>query len=121
LVAWSRMVGYCQKAAEILAEEGIDAEIYDPRTLQPFDHETLFTSIKKTHRAVVVEESWPFASVGSEIAFLIQSKCFDDLDAPVSKVAGVFTSMPYNERLEEEVLPSVEKIVEAAKSVMYVK
>jgi len=119
LVAWSRMVGYCEKAADILAKDGIEAEIVDPRTLQPLDSDTIFKSVRKTHRAVVVEESWPFASVGSEISFLIQSHCFDDLDAPVVKVASAFSSMPYNERLEEEVLPSVEKIVKAARGVLY--
>jgi pyruvate dehydrogenase E1 component beta subunit len=119
LIAWSRMVGYCLNAAEELAKEGISAEVIDPRTLQPLDDQMIFDSVRKTHRAVVVEEAWPFASVGSEICDRIQRNCFDELDAPVLRVAGLFTSMPYNERLEEEVLPSVEKIVRTAKEALY--
>jgi pyruvate dehydrogenase E1 component beta subunit len=119
LIAWSRMVGYCLSAAEELAKEGISAEVIDPRTLQPLDDQMIFDSVRKTHRAVVVEEAWPFASVGSEICDRIQRNCFDELDAPVLRVAGLFTSMPYNERLEEEVLPSVEKIVRTAKEALY--
>lgn len=119
IIAWSRMVGYALSAAAILQSEGIDVEIIDPRTLQPLDEELIFESVRKTNRAVVVEESWPFASVGSEISHLIQSHCFDFLDAPVTKVAGAFTSMPYNEKLEESVLPSVEDIVRAVKAVTY--
>jgi pyruvate dehydrogenase E1 component beta subunit len=119
LIAWSRMVGYCLKAAEELAKEGVSVEVLDPRTLQPLDEELIYASVRKTHRVVVVEEAWPFASVGAEICDRIQRNCFDDLDAPVARVAGLFTSMPYNERLEEEVLPSVEKIVQAAKQALY--
>jgi pyruvate dehydrogenase E1 component beta subunit len=119
IIAWSRMVGYCLQAAEILAGEGINAEILDPRTLQPLDEDLIFSSVRKTHRALVVEESWPFASVGSEICDRIQRHCFDDLDSPVHRISGLHTSMPYNEKMEEMVMPSVEKIVRAAKEACY--
>jgi pyruvate/2-oxoglutarate/acetoin dehydrogenase E1 component len=119
LVTWSRMVGFCEKAAEILAGEGIDVEIIDPRTLQPLDEDMIFESVRKTHRAVVVEEAWGFASVGAEICDRIQRHCFDDLDAPVLRLSSKFTSMPYNEHMEEIVLPNVENIVSSVKEAMY--
>ena len=79
----------------------------------------IFASVRKTHRAVVVEESWGFASVGAQISDRIQRECFDDLDAPVSRVCADFVHIPYNEAQEEAVFPDVEKIVQAAKGVLY--
>jgi pyruvate/2-oxoglutarate/acetoin dehydrogenase E1 component len=120
LVAWNRMVKMCSDAAEILLkEDGIDCEILDPRTLQPLDEALLFSSIARTHRMVVVEEAWDFASVGAQIVDRVQRECFDDLDAPLLRVTQDFVPMPYNERLEAQVLPSVDKVVKAVRDVCY--
>ncbi len=119
IVAWSKAVKESLAAAEVLANQGIQVELVDPRTLQPLDTETIFRSVRKTHRVVIVEEAWPFASVGSEISDQIQRHCFDELDAPVARVTGGFTSAPYNEALEHEVFPTVERIVEAVRQTMY--
>ena len=121
IVAWSKMVKECLIAADTLSQEGIEVELVDPRTLQPLDTETIFTSVRKTNRVVIVEESWPFASVGSEISDQIQRNCFDDLDAPIGRISGGFTSVPYNEALEHDVFPTVERIVQAVKDVLYVR
>jgi pyruvate dehydrogenase E1 component beta subunit len=107
------------EAAEILQTMGINAEILDPRTLQPLDEELIFASVRKTHRVVTVEEAWGFGSVGAQISDRIQKNCFDDLDAPVERVSLDFVPMPYNEHLEELVSPSLEKIVAAVKQVTY--
>ena len=115
------MVDYTQKAAEQLESEGIEVEILDPRTLKPLDEELIFSSVRKTHRVVIVEEANPFASISSEITFRIQQECFDDLDAPVMRVTTDDVPMPYNEPLEDLVKPSVEKIVAAIKRVTYVE
>jgi pyruvate dehydrogenase E1 component beta subunit len=114
------MLHLCLEAAKVLESEGIDAEVIDPRTLQPLDDELIFGSVRKTHRLVVVDESWGFAAVSAEISDRVQRHCFDDLDAPVARVTSEFVLMPYAENLEKAVLPSVEKIVRAVKEVMYV-
>lgn len=119
LIAWSKVLHRVLQAAAELEKEGISAEVVDPRTLQPLDEELIFASVRKTHRAVVVEESWGFASVGAQISDRIQRECFDDLDAPVSRVCADFVHIPYNEAQEEAVFPDVEKIVQAAKGVLY--
>jgi pyruvate dehydrogenase E1 component beta subunit len=121
MVAWNKQIHKCLEACKVLADQGIDVELLDPRTLQPLDEELIFTSVRKTHRVVVVEESWSFASVGAQIADRVQLMCFDELDAPVTRVTSEFVPMPYNEHLEEHVLPSVERIVAAVKQVLYVE
>ena len=118
LVAYSRMVGEAQKAAESLAAEGIDAEVIDLRSLQPMDTETVVASVRKTHRAVVVHEAVRFAGLGGEIAAQIQELAFDDLDAPVARVGAPFSPVPFSSVLEQTYLPNADKIVAETKSLM---
>ncbi|MEZ4743313.1 MAG: pyruvate dehydrogenase complex E1 component subunit beta [Bdellovibrionota bacterium] len=121
LITWGKIYHTVASAADKLASEGIDVEIIDPRTLQPLDENLIFQSVRKTNRCVIVEENWPFASVGAQIADRIQNQCFDYLDAPIERVSQAFTPVPYAENLEHEVLPSEEKIIEAVKKVCYIK
>lgn len=118
-IAFSIMVGKALEAAEQLSAQGIEAEVIDLRTLRPLDVETLIQSVKKTNRVVSVEESWPFAGIGSEIAALMMEHAFDYLDAPVVRVTGVDVPMPYAANLEHLALPQVDAIVDAAKAVCY--
>lgn len=108
-------------AAEELAKQGISAEVIDLRSIRPLDHETIIQSVKKTNRLVVIDESWPFASISSEIAFRVQRNAFDYLDAPVLRVNGADVPMPYALPLVNAYLPSVEKVVKAVNEVMYLK
>lgn len=119
LVAFSIMVGKALQAADILAEQGIEAEVIDLRTIRPLDRETIVTSVMKTNRLVSIEESWPFAGIGSELAALMMEQAFDYLDAPVIRVTGADVPMPYAANLEHLALPQVEAIVEAVKNVCY--
>lgn len=120
LIAWSKMLLLCLKTAEILAEQGIDAEVLDPRTLRPLDLGTILGSVRKTHRAVIVEEAWPFAGVSAEIADRIYYHAMDDLDAPVERVTGEDVPIPYAKNLEQAALPSPDKIIAAVKRSMYI-
>ncbi|MBH25921.1 MAG: pyruvate dehydrogenase complex E1 component subunit beta [Myxococcales bacterium] len=120
LISWSRMIHTCLEAADALAEQGYNVEVVDPRTLRPLDEELLFASVRKTNRVVLVEEGWPFASVGSGIINRVQRECFDWLDAPIEHVASLDTPMPYAPNLEKQVLPDVERVVAACKRAMYV-
>jgi len=119
IVAFSIMVGKALQAAELLAAEGINAEVIDLRTLRPLDTETIVESVKKTNRCVSVEEGWPAAGIGSEIAAVIMEHAFDWLDAPVVRVAGVDVPLPYAANLEKLALPQAPHIVEAVKQVCY--
>ena len=119
IIAWSNGMTYALKAAEELAKEGIEAEVIDLRTLKPMDTETIIASVKKTGRAVTVEEGWAQSGVGAEIAARIMEHAFDYLDAPVARVSGKEVPMPYAANLEKLALPSVAEVVEAAKSVSY--
>ncbi len=119
LVSWSMGMTYALKAAEELAGEGIEAEVIDLRTLRPMDTDTILTSVKKTGRAVTVEEGWQQSGVGAEIAARIMEGAFDYLDAPVARVSGKDVPMPYAANLEKLALPSVADVVEAAKTVCY--
>jgi pyruvate dehydrogenase E1 component beta subunit len=119
LVAWSMGMTYALKAAELLAKDGIEAEVIDLRTLKPMDIETIIASVKKTSRLVTVEEGWRQSGVGAEIAALVMEQAFDWLDAPVMRVTGKDVPMPYAANLEKLALPSVAEVVEAAKSVCY--
>jgi pyruvate dehydrogenase E1 component beta subunit len=121
LVAHSICVGLILEAAEKLAEEGIDAELIDLRTLRPLDIDTVIASVEKTSRIVTVEQGWPICSVGSEIVSQIVEKGFDYLDAPPTKVTGKDVPMPYAANLEKLALPTVADVIEAAKSVCYRK
>ena len=119
ITAHSRMVGLALKAAEMLAAEGIEAEVIDLRTLRPLDIGTVIASVKKTNRLVTVEEGWAPMGVGAEVASQVVEKAFDYLDAPPLRVAGEDVPMPYAANLEALALPSAEKIVEAVKKVTY--
>ena len=119
LTCHSRMVGLALKAAEELAKEGIEAEVIDLRTIRPMDHETILTSVKKTHRLVSVEEGWGPMGVGAEIVARVVEHAFDWLDAPPLRVHQEDVPLPYAANLEALALPSVEKIVKAAKAVSY--
>ncbi len=119
LTAHSRMVGLALTAAEELAKEGVEAEVIDLRTLRPLDHETVVESVKKTNRLVTVEEGWAPFGVGAEVAARVVEHAFDWLDAPPLRVTGEDVPMPYAANLEALALPSVEKIVTAAKAVSY--
>ncbi len=119
ITAYSRMVGLALKAAEELAGEGIEAEVIDLRTLRPLDHATVVESGKKTNRLVTVEEGWGPMGVGAEIIARVIEHAFDYLDAPPARVCQEDVPLPYAANLEALSLPSVEKIVKAAKAVSY--
>jgi len=121
LVSFNKMVEVIKKAATELEKEGISAEVIDLRTIKPLDIDTLVESIKKTNRIVIVDESWPFAGVSSEIAYQIQKHAFDYLDAPVVRLNAADVSLGYAPTLVDEYLPSVEKVVKAVKEVTYTK
>jgi pyruvate dehydrogenase E1 component beta subunit len=115
IVGISRMALTAAKAAETLAEEHeVEAEVVDPRTLRPLDLDTILESVRKTNRAVVVEEGWPHGGVGANLAALIQEQAFDHLDAPVARVTGADVPMPYSKPLEQAAFPHEEHIVQAA-------
>jgi pyruvate dehydrogenase E1 component beta subunit len=119
ITAHSRMVGHALKAADQLAGEGIEAEVIDLRTLRPLDTATIVESVKKTNRLVTVEEGWGQSGVGAEVAARVVSEAFDWLDAPPTRVHQVDAPLAYAANLEALALPSVEKIVEAARAVSY--
>jgi pyruvate dehydrogenase E1 component beta subunit len=119
IVSWSNGMSYALKAADELAKEGIEAELIDLRTLRPMDTDTIVASVKKTGRAVTVEEGWQQNGVGAEVAARIMEHAFDYLDAPVARVSGKDVPMPYAANLEKLALPSVAEVVAAAKAVCY--
>jgi pyruvate dehydrogenase E1 component beta subunit len=119
IVAWSRSVHRALQAAELLAKEGVSAEVVDPRTLRPLDEELIFSSVRKTNRCVVVEEGWRYAGFGAEIADRVQRDCFDDLDAPIVRVTAADVPMPYSKILEKAYLPQPAHIVDAVNHVLY--
>ena len=118
ITAFSIMVGKALHAADELAKIGIDAEVINLRSIRPFDTETIVQSVKKTNHLVSVEEGWPFAGIGSELAALMMEHAFDYLDAPVKRVAGLDIPLPYAANLEKMALPQVDTIVEAARAVV---
>ena len=119
ITTFSISVGTALEASEILAKDGIEAEVINLRTLRPLDTETIVQSIRKTNRLVTVEEGWPSCGIGSEIISVAMEQAFDDLDAPVVRVTGADVPMPYAANLEKLALPSVANIIEAVKSVCY--
>jgi pyruvate/2-oxoglutarate/acetoin dehydrogenase E1 component len=121
IIATGRMVQRSFAAAETLAGEGIEVEIVDPRTLVPLDEETIFDSVRKTHRVVVVHEAFERAGFGAELAALIGEKLFDELDAPVVRVCGANTPIPFAPHLEAAVIPSEEQIADAARALVGVR
>jgi pyruvate dehydrogenase E1 component beta subunit len=119
LVAYSICVGMIIEAAEALAKEGIEAELIDLRSLRPLDTATVIESVKKTNRLVTVEQGWPIASIGAEVAAQVVDQAFDYLDAPPTRVTGKDVPMPYAANLEKLALPHVDDVVAAAKAVCY--
>ncbi|MGQ9566747.1 MAG: alpha-ketoacid dehydrogenase subunit beta [Anaerolineae bacterium] len=115
IVAYSMMVARALEAAAILAEEGIEVEVVDPRTLVPLDMETIIASVRKTHRAIVVSEECARAGVCAEIGFRITQEAFDYLDAPVERVAAADVPAPFSPPLEQYIMPKVEDLVAAAR------
>lgn len=119
LIAYGRQVNLCLRAADALSEDGIDAEVIDLRSIRPFDEETIVESVKKTHRAVTVQEQWRWFGVASEVAAIIQEQAFDYLDAPVERVSGAEVPAPYARNLELAAFPSEKQVANAARRVLY--
>jgi len=119
ITAFSLMVDLALQAADALAAEGISAEVIDLRTLRPLDTETIVRSVEKTNRIVSVEEGWPYAGIGSEIAARIMEEAFDYLDAPLYRVTAVDVPLPYAANLEKLALPDVGDVIEGVRAVTY--
>ena len=119
IVGISRMAVTAERAAQTLASEhDVEAEVIDPRTLRPLDLDTILASVRKTNRCVVVEEGWPHGGVGANLAALITEQAFDDLDAPVQRIAGADVPMPYSKPLEDIAYPHEPQIVAGALAVL---
>lgn len=119
IVSFGKILKEAFKAADTLEEEGIDCEIIDIRTVRPLDYETIFESVKKTNRLVILEEAWPFGNVATEITYQVQDKVFDHLDAPIIKINTADTPAPFSPVLLEEWLPNSGDVVKAVKKVLY--
>ncbi len=120
IICYAQTVPLALKAAQQLEEEDISAEVIDLRSIRPLDEQAIFNSVAKTHRVVIVEQDRPFCGVGAEISYRIQKNIFDELDAPVLRVSQEDVPMPYNERLEQAVLPNMDRLMAAVKKVCYV-
>jgi pyruvate dehydrogenase E1 component beta subunit len=120
IVSFNKMMKVALGAAEALAKEGISAEVIDLRTIRPMDHETIIESVKKTNRLIIVDESWPFGGISAEVTYVVQKHAFDYLDAPIHRINSADSSMHYAPNLVEEYLPSIAKVVAAAKTICYV-
>ena len=120
IVSYGKMMKVVKEAYSHLNEKNISAELIDLRTIRPLDFEAIINSVKKTNRLVVVEESWPFGSIASEISYRIQQDAFDFLDAPICRVCSADVPMAYAPNLVQEFLPSVSKIIEKVNKVMYI-
>lgn len=118
LLAWSKMVYLALQSAKQLEQDGVSVEVIDLRSLRPLDIDTLVQSAKKTSRVVIIEEGWPFAGVGAEIAYQISQKAFGYLDAPIERVTSRDVPMPYAKNLEHAVLPDIERVIKAIKKVL---
>ena len=119
IVSFGKIIKEAYKAADLLAEEGIECEIIDLRTVRPMDHDAILTSVKKTNRLVILEEAWPFGNVSTEITYQVQNQAFDYLDAPIEKINTADTPAPYSPVLLKEWLPNSDDVVKAVKKVMY--
>ncbi len=119
IVSFGKIIKVAEEAAEVLAKENIHVEIIDLRTIRPLDYGTIVESIKKTNRCVVLEESWPLASISSEIAYHLQRYAFDYLDAPVQRVTQTDTPFAFSPTLIDEALPNVDRLIKAVKATMY--
>ena len=121
LVSFGKMVKVVMAAADLLANEGISAEVIDLGSVRPIDYDTVINSVKKTNRMVFIEESWPLGSIATEVTFKVQKDAFDYLDAPILRVMGGDVPLPYAPTLIEEYLPNPTKIIAAVKEVMYAR
>ena len=119
LVTYGKMLKEAFKASEELIKEGIDTEIIDLRTIRPMDYEAIFESVKKTNRLVILEESWPFGNISTEITYQVQNEIFDYLDAPIEKINTADTPAPYSPVLLKEWLPNSEDVINSVKKVLY--
>ena len=120
IVSYGKMLKRVTEATEKLKQDNINVEVIDLRTLRPIDYETIISSVKRTNRLIIVEESWPLGSISSEISYKIQKDAFDFLDAPVNRICSADTPMAYSPPLVDAFLPSVEKIIDRVKRVMYI-
>jgi pyruvate dehydrogenase E1 component beta subunit len=118
LVSYSRILKFCLEAAELLAKKGVSVEVIDLRTIKPLDIATVAASVRKTHRCVLVEEGHIFSGISAEVGFQIQEHCFDDLDAPLTRVCQRETPMPYSKPLEKETIPNTDRILTAVESTL---
>ncbi|TGN18425.1 pyruvate dehydrogenase complex E1 component subunit beta [Leptospira idonii] len=118
IITWSRALSFSEEAAAILEKEGISVEIVDLRSLRPLDETIIYESVKKTNRALVVEEGWPVAGFGAQVAYLIQKNAFDHLDHPVERVTQKDVPMPYAANLERESLPNAERVAQAVRDML---
>lgn len=121
IIGWSKMVNIGLQAADLLAAQGIEAEVLDPRTLRPLDEDLIVQSVKKTGRCVILEEGWPFSGVGAEIAHRVARACFDDLDHPVERLTSLDVSAPYHRQVENSIRPDPEKAARLVKKVLYME
>ena len=121
LVTYGKILKEALKASEELIKEGIDVEIIDLRTIRPMDYQLIFESVKKTNRLVILEESWPFGNISTEITYQVQNEVFDYLDAPIEKINTADTPAPYSPVLLKEWLPNYDDVIKAVKKVMYHK
>ena len=119
LVSFGKILKEAIIAAEELTKEGIDVEVIDLRTIRPLDYATIFESVKKTNRLVILEESWPFGNISTEISYQVQNQIFDYLDAPIEKINTADTPAPYSPVLLKEWLPNHQDVIKAIKRVMY--
>jgi pyruvate dehydrogenase E1 component beta subunit len=121
LVSYSKMIQVTLEAADKLAEQGVEAEVIDLRSLRPLDTQPIIESVKKTNRLVVIEEGWRSFGIGAEISSRVAELAFDCLDAPIRRVAQAEVPLPYNRHLEQLALPQVDDVIRAAKDVLYLK
>ena len=119
IVSYGKIIKEAYKAAEILIKDNIDCEIIDLRTIRPMDHQSIFKSVKKTNRLVILEESWPFGNTSTEITYQVQNQIFDYLDAPIEKINTADTPAPFSPVLLEEWLPNYKDVIKAVKKVIY--
>ena len=120
IVSFGKIIKEAYKAADALEEEGIECEVIDLRTIRPMDYSTIFNSVKKTNRLVILEESWPFGNIATEITYQVQSEIFDYLDAPIQKINTADTPAPYSPVLLAEWLPNSNDVIKSVKKVMYI-
>ncbi|HUH25688.1 MAG TPA: transketolase C-terminal domain-containing protein, partial [Flavobacterium sp.] len=121
IVSFGKIIKEAYAAADELAKENISCEIIDLRTVRPMDYNAIIKSVQKTNRLVVLEEAWPFASVASEITYMVQERAFDYLDAPVQRITTADTPAPYSPVLLKEWLPNAQDVIKAVKKVLYKK